>query len=171
MDEAELVEMSTQEILDKLGFQNVNIAIEFDAEKRFNVQIDVSPEESGMLIGFHGETLAALQLIVSQIIYKKVGEWRTVILNVGDYRQKRNLALETMAANAAQRVKLTGQSVTLPYLSSNERRLIHLALSEDPQVATFSQGEGRDRRLVIAPKKTEDKEDKPEQGIAYQKNE
>lgn len=170
MDERELLEATTKEVLDKLGFANANISIERDEENRLNVQVDVPPEESGMLIGFHGETLASLQLLLSQIIYKKLGEWRTVILNVGDYRQKRQLSLESMALNAAQRVKLTGQAVMLPYLSSSERRLIHLSLSQDPQVETFSQGEGRDRRLVISPKKKQEKEEKPKAEIANQNN-
>lgn len=162
MDEKTLAESAAKELLAKLGFSNATIAATEDEEKRLNVQIDVGPEDSGMLIGFHGETLQAMQLILSQMIYKQAGQWRTITLNVGDYRQKRHLALESMAANAAQRVKLSGQSLTLPYLSSNERRLIHLAISQDPELETFSQGEGRDRRLVIAPKKDMVKEAKPE---------
>ncbi|OGY19070.1 MAG: hypothetical protein A3F04_00840 [Candidatus Chisholmbacteria bacterium RIFCSPHIGHO2_12_FULL_49_9] len=162
MDERTLAENTAKELLEKLGFSNATIATTEDEEKRLNIQIDVEPEDSGMLIGFHGETLQAMQLILSQMIYKQAGQWRTITVNIGDYRQKRQLALESMAANAAQRVKLTGLSLTLPYLSSYERRLIHLAISQDPGLETFSQGEGKDRRLVIAPKKDMVKEEQPE---------
>ena len=170
MDEAEMVQTTAKEILTKLGFANTTISTTTEEEGRINVQINVPLEDSGMLIGFHGETLSSLQLILGQTIYKKLGSWRTVILNVGDYRQKREAALESMAANAAQRVKLTQQPVTLPYLTSSERRLIHLALSQDTQVEPFSQGEGRDRRLVIAPKKEPVKQDSSQEQTADKGN-
>lgn len=137
-------------LLDQLDFQNIELEVTKDDEA-IHIQLITSLEDSGMLIGFHGETLAALQLILGQMAYKKFGEWKKIFVNIGDYRQKRQEALKNMAQNSAKRVKLTNQPLTLPYLRSNERRIIHMTLSEDPEVETTSEGEGRERRLIINP--------------------
>jgi len=157
-DEGKIVKQIAQHLLASLGFTETEIGVEKEKtegeeETATNVKIEASPEDTGMLIGFHGETLAALQLIASQMVYKKLGTWRRIIVNIGDYREKREVALREMATNAAQRVKLTGSPMMLPYLGSNERRLIHMALSEDPDVETISQGTGRGRRLSVSLKR------------------
>lgn len=155
-DDKELIKQTTKKLLKKLGFSNIGVEVKTGNEDPIEVQIDASPEDSGILIGFHGETLSALQLIVGQLVYKNLGEWRRIVLNIGDYREKRQRSLETMAINASQRAKQTNQPVVLPYLTSSERRLIHLSLANDPDVKTYSEGEGRRRRLIIIPKEEED---------------
>lgn len=151
-DDTKVAKDVTMELLTKLGFTETETEAVKDKageEELININIQASSEDTGMLIGFHGETLAALELVVSQIAFRKLGQWRRVVLNVGDYREKRAKALEEMARNTAQRVKLTGKSITLPYLLSSERRLVHLALSGDPEVETVSEGSGRGRRLTV----------------------
>lgn len=156
-DELKLVKQASQDLLKKLGFANLDIKVSPE-EDLVKVQIEASAEESGMLIGFHGETLSALQLILSQIVFKKLGTWRRILVNIADYREKREKSLEAMAINTSQRVKQTQQAVVMPYLTNNERRLIHLSLVDDPEVETFSEGFGRRRRLVISPKEKESEE-------------
>lgn len=155
-DDLKFIEQTTQELLEKLGFSDSNVRAKSANEDMVEVQLEVSPQDSGMLIGFHGETLSALQLIISHMVYQKLGEWRRLLFNIGDYREERQKSLESMAVNAAQRVKQTKQSIVMPYLTSSERRLIHLTLSDDPDVKTYSDGEGRSRRLIICPKEEED---------------
>jgi spoIIIJ-associated protein len=92
-DELKLIKQTTQELLEKLGFSDLNIKVQSTDEEVVNVQIEVSPQDSGMLIGFHGETLSSLQLIVSQIVYKKLDKWHRLVINIGDYRQKREKSL------------------------------------------------------------------------------
>ncbi|RJR25576.1 KH domain-containing protein [Candidatus Microgenomates bacterium] len=119
--------------------------------KAFNIDLD-SPE-AALLIGFHGETLQSLQLIFSFLVHKLTGEWYKVSVDVGDYKQKREEQLRNLALNLAAKAKISGEAQTIPNLNANERRLIHLALSDNPDVVSESEGEGRQRVLVIKPKK------------------
>jgi spoIIIJ-associated protein len=154
-DEQKLIKQTTQDLLEKLGLAKLDVEVSSGEEDTVEVRIEATPEDSGMLIGFHGETLSALELVISQIVYKKLGEWRRIIVDIGDYRQKRQESLKAMAVNASQQVKQNNHAVIMPYLTSSERRFIHLTLADDPDVETFSEGVGRGRRLVISPKEKE----------------
>ena len=116
------------------------------------ITVQLTTEEPGILIGFHGETLAAFQLILGLIANKKLEEWVRVLVNVNDYRQKREESLKAVALNAAQKVKFSNEAVVLTNLSPAERRIIHLALADHPDVESLSEGQGRERRLVIKPR-------------------
>ena len=116
------------------------------------INIQLETEEPGILIGYHGQALQALQLLISLIGFKKFNEWVRVVVNVGDYQEKRQESLTKMAQSIAQRAKFSGTSQSLPPMSSAERRIIHLALANDTEVETFSEGEGRERHVVIKPK-------------------
>lgn len=154
MDKAEKIILeTTKKLLSLLEIEDAKVKLKSDEDKVWQVQIET--EKTGILIGFHGEMLAALQLIIGLIVYKKLEKWQPVVLNVGDYREKRQAQLEGMAQKAAQRVKFSGQPVSLSFLNSAERRIVHLALKDDEVVETSSEGEGRERRLVIRPKKVE----------------
>ena len=126
-----------------------NLKIE-EKDGIFNLELET--ENPGILIGYHGETLSAFQLILSMMTYRELGEWSRIVVNIGDYRQRRQEALERMAASACQKVKFSGQEYELPPMSAGERRIIHLALSDHPDVETESRGEGRERRVAIKPK-------------------
>jgi len=86
------------------------------------------------------------------IAYRKFGEWTRILVNVGDYRERRKEVLERMALAVAQRAKFSGQPQALPPMSAFERRIIHLALTGDSELETASEGEGKDRHVVIKPK-------------------
>ena len=118
-------------------------------------EIQLKPHEestSGILIGYHGETLSALQLILSLLVSKKIGTFVRLILNVGDYREKREEKLREMALDAAKRAKETKQEVMLGNLAPWQRRIVHMALAEDADVQTESQGEDPERQLIIKPR-------------------
>ena len=119
------------------------------SEKEETYTVKIETEDSGILIGFHGETLSGFQLILSLMIYKKLGSWLKILVDVGDYREKREEELRQLAISAAEKVIATGQPVELYELSSFERRIIHLALVDHPQVTSESIGEGRERKLVV----------------------
>lgn len=151
MKKAELVIKKTaEELLQLLEIKKPKISLEEDEDGVFHLTVET--EESGVLIGFHGENLYALQLILSLITYKKLGEWRRIVVDVGDWRAKREEQLKRMALGAAQRVKFSHESVAMPYLNAAERRIIHLTLSNNPDVTTRSEGEGEERRLIVEPK-------------------
>ena len=139
----------TQELLQLLELE-AEIGITKDKEGVIQVQIET--KEPGILIGYHGQTLTGLQRILSLITYQQKGEWVRLVVNINDYREKRQEALKRMALSVAQKVKFSGEPQTLPPMSSFERRAIHLTLAEDPEVETASEGEGRMRRIAVKPK-------------------
>ncbi len=122
-------------------------------EENEMINIQLETEEPGVLIGYHGKALQSLQLLIALMSFKKLGEWTRVVVNVGDYREKREESLTRMAQSLAQRVKFSGLVQSLPPMSSAERRVIHLALADDVDVETVSEGEGQERHVVIKPKK------------------
>jgi spoIIIJ-associated protein len=124
-----------------------------DDKENQAIMVQIETEDSGVLIGFHGETLASFQLLLSIIASREMAEWSRIIVNVGDYRQKREEVLRHMGLNAAQKVRFSGESVSLPGLSASDRRVVHLVLSEYNDVVAESEGEGKDRHLVIKPNK------------------
>ncbi|MCL5095614.1 MAG: KH domain-containing protein [Patescibacteria group bacterium] len=122
------------------------------SEKEDVYEVQIETEDTGILIGYHGETLTSLQLILSLILYKRLGSWLRLIVNVGDWRQKREEVLKQMALSAAERVIATDEAMVLPNLSSFERRIVHLILADHPKVTSSSEGEGVERKLIIKPK-------------------
>jgi spoIIIJ-associated protein len=86
------------------------------------------------------------------MIYKQTGSWQRLIVNVGDYRQKRQESIEKMADDTVKRVKFSGEPIALFNLNPFERRLIHTYLADHPDVTTVSEGEGRNRHLIVHPK-------------------
>ena len=152
-DIASIVTAIARELLDHLdvAIEAIQVDPVPDSPDAFAVNLQVSPADSGILIGYHAETLSSLQLILSLMAHQQLKSWYHLTVNINDYRQNREATLTEMAHNAAQRVRLTGKEVVMPYLESFERRLIHMALSGEPDITTVSLGEGRDRRLVIRP--------------------
>ena len=110
-------------------------------------------DENGILIGYHGETLEALQLITSLCIAKKLGTFQRVSIEIGEYKKNRMEYLESLVNQTKERVLAEQTGVVLPNLKSWERRHVHMLLANDIEVMTESSGEGRDRALTIYPKK------------------
>lgn len=140
-----VVEASALELLQQLEIE----ATVTTQESEGIVFVQIETQEAGILIGFHGRNLEALQLLLGQIILKKLGVWVKISVSVGDYRQKREAQLKEIALSAASRVEETQQPVVLAELSPSERRIVHLMLQDHPKVMSESEGEGRDRRLVV----------------------
>lgn len=148
---ATLVKSNTEEILKKLGFQT-SAKVSPLENGGFSVQIECA--EPNFLIGYHGQTLSALQLITSLSVQKETGTWTPIVLNVGDYRERREEQLRHLALSIAQRVRFSGQLQTIGRLTAAERRIVHLTLAGDEMVESFSEGEGSDRHLVVRLKQT-----------------
>ena len=140
-------------LVSQLGIEaEIEISVEEQAEdKIINIQLE-SPQ-AAFLIGFHGETLQSLQLVISFLCHRILGQWAKVLVNVGDYRQKREEQLQRLALSLAMKAKFSGEVQTIPNLSPSERRFVHLVLSENPDVYSESEGEGKQRQLTIKPKK------------------
>jgi len=117
------------------------------------ITLDISGRDLGALIGWRGETLRALQSVTNVMVGKHLAEGERVIVDVERYRQRREHTVREIALRAARQVKMTGDAITLDAMQAFERRAIHLALRDDPDVGSSSIGEEPDRRVVVGPRK------------------
>jgi spoIIIJ-associated protein len=117
------------------------------------IVVDVSGRDLGVLIGWRGETLRALQTMTNLLASRRIGPDQRVIVDVERYRQRRENTVREIAYRAARQVKVTGDPITLDAMQPFERRAIHLALEGDPDVTTVSIGEEPDRRVVVGPRR------------------
>jgi len=141
-------EKTIKKLFDLLGL-NTEFGL---SEKDGIISITLETQDSGVVIGYHGETLEALQLVLALILAKEQGEFKRVSLEVGDYKKNREEWLEKIAYDAKERALSEDKEVYLSDLKSWERRIIHLLLQDDKEVVSESSGEGKDRILVIKPR-------------------
>lgn len=116
----------------------------------YTILIDITGKAAGLLIGYRGETLNAMQVILSSIANRNFNNKIRLILDIENYREKRAKILEELAEKVSKTVLKSGKSVTLEPMSAYERKIIHSKLQENTKVETYSIGEGDNRRIVIS---------------------
>jgi spoIIIJ-associated protein len=125
-----------------------------DVEETITLHVEGADEEAmGLLIGRRGETLRSLQFLLNLLVSRRVQKWPQIVVDVGNYRQRRQESLEGLARRMAERVRQTGRPIMLEPMAAYERRIVHLALREDKTIYTESSGEGETRKIVIYPAK------------------
>ena len=115
------------------------------------ITFDVTGHDLGLLIGRGGETLRALQFITRLLVSRKIHCWANIVVDVEHYKERREQTLRDLAYRVAQRVQRTGRAISLEPMPAHERRIVHLALRDQPSVTTSSVGEGDGRKVVIRP--------------------
>jgi len=141
-------------LLAHMGVQAEFEVLDGDEDTLLTLNIQpLSNQSISYLIGRRGETLAALQLIVNLIVSKQSGRRERITVDAEGYRERRTENLRSMAQRIAQQVRRTGAPVTLEAMPPNERRIIHMALSDSDDISTESTGEGEQRRIVVALKR------------------
>lgn len=113
------------------------------------LHVEIISESAGIIIGKRGKTLEALQLITNIIANKDRDKWKKVVLDIENYRDKRENTLTDLAHKVASKVKKTGRSQYLEPMNPFERRVIHMALQEDPDIFTKSEGSGNLKKVKI----------------------
>ncbi len=151
MDKKELkqIEKKTKEFLDVLGV-SAPISIQ-ELEEGVEVNLETE-DENGILIGYHGETLEAIQLLLSLVIAKALGKFVRISVEVGQYKKNRMEYLQSIVKEAKEKALTDKTGVSLPNLKSWERRFVHMIVQEDGEIVSESTGVGRDRVLTIYPK-------------------
>ena len=129
----------------------VVVDVKFDETDGF-LDIDLSGDDMGVLIGKRGQTLDSLQYLVSLVVNKEAEEYIRVKVDTENYRKRRKETLENLAKNIAYKVKRTKRSVSLEPMNPYERRIIHSNLQDSETVTTYSVGSEPYRKVVIAPK-------------------
>lgn len=153
-----LSELDDEAALTQLALYLTNITKELNApalvkmERQENLIVfQLDTQKQGVLIGKHGKMLNALQYLAQVFIHRVAKNKLSVVVNVGDYRQKRQAILERLAQRTAEKVKRTGQPVFLEPMPAFERKQIHSALSKDDAIQTHSEGDEPYRYLVVEP--------------------
>ena len=139
---------------DVFGAMNMEVAVDvkYD-EENSAVDIELSGDEMGILIGKRGQPLDSLQYLVSLVVNREVEEYIRVKVDTEDYRARRKETLENLAKNIAYKVKKTRRPVSLEPMNPYERRIIHSALQNDKYISTHSEGDEPFRRVVVTYKR------------------
>lgn len=134
-------------IIERMGL-DTTVTVREDDER---VVLDVSGEDAGRAIGKKGQTLDALQFLVNKVVNRFPEGRRYIVVDSGDYRDRHDTSLVSMARREAERAVEQGRTVTLQPMPARDRRLIHLSLAKFAGVTTRSNGEGLGRRIQIIP--------------------
>ena len=142
-----------REFLQKI-FDEMKLNVKIDVIKKENyLTFNLTGENLGILIGRRGDTLDALQFLLNLVINEKNSSRVKGIIDVENYRQKREETLIGLSYKLAAKARKTGQKVVLEPMNPQERRIIHIALQDDKRVTTYSEGEEPYRKVVIVPEK------------------
>lgn len=135
----------------KVWLQKVDNTLEYTIkEDNYTIYVDIKGNAAGTLIGYRGETLNSMQTILSTIANRGFNSKIRLILDIENYRQKREKTLEELAEKVSKTVLKTGKSITLEPMSAYERKIIHSKLQDSNKIETYSIGEGDNRRVVIS---------------------
>jgi spoIIIJ-associated protein len=153
--DAQLAQETLRELLEHMGMAGTDINV-YHAEPASPEEeapwiLNIEGEDLGILIGRRGETLNALQYITRLIVSRELQRRANIVIDVEDYKARRESTLERLARKMAEQAKRLGKTVTLEPMPPNERRVIHVTLREDSEVETESIGSGDDRKVTIIP--------------------
>lgn len=144
-------EVFLKDVFDAMKME-VSINVKYDAAENA-MDIDLSGDEMGLLIGKRGQTLDSLQYLVSLVVNKGCDDYIRVKVDTENYRERRKETLENLAKNIAYKVKRNKRSFALEPMNPYERRIIHSALQDDKYVTTHSEGDEPFRRVVVTLKR------------------
>ncbi|MBL1225473.1 RNA-binding cell elongation regulator Jag/EloR [Enterococcus sp. BWR-S5] len=155
-----LENLTDEEAITELALYLTNISKELNAPAMVrlertadNMIFHLDTDKPGILIGKHGKVLNAMQYLAQVFIHRAASNKLSVVVNVGDYREKRQAILKRLAERTAEKVKRTGQPVFLEPMPAFERKQIHFTLSKDDYIKTHSEGDEPYRYLVVEPVK------------------
>ncbi|MGH7824945.1 MAG: RNA-binding cell elongation regulator Jag/EloR, partial [Candidatus Binatia bacterium] len=141
-------------LADILRLMEVEASIDGKTTANGEIILEIRAEDSGLLIGRKGQTLEALQYLVTRIAgERQASEGPHILVDIENYRERRHKSLEDMALRLGEKAKRQRKTVTIDPLSAADRRIIHAALQDDPWLTTKSLGQGSYRRLVIIPER------------------
>jgi len=141
------------ETLIKLMNLSATVTVVQENAGELPVTLDIEGEDLGVLIGRRGQTLASLQYVVRLIVAEKLKVWVPVNVDIAGYKKRRYESLTSLALRLAEQVKRNRRLIMLEPMPADERRIIHLALTDNPDVTTQSMGEGETRKVAILLKK------------------
>jgi spoIIIJ-associated protein len=154
-EKADAVEVAKEvlETLIKLMKITAEVSVLQENTGELPVTLNIEGEDLGVLIGRRGQALASLQYVVRLIVAEKLKVWIPINVDIAGYKKRRYESLQNLALRLAEQVKRNRRLIMLEPMPADERRIIHLALSDHPDVTTQSMGEGDMRKVAILLKK------------------
>ncbi len=149
MNQQESIEYAKKYLADLLSFFGINVDIEASMDEEV-IELSVpSTEINSLLIGKNAETLRSMQLILSSVLRNQGAAVTRINIDIADYKKQRAEKVAKQAREWIEEVLRTGDS-HVAHLNAADRRIVHHVASEYPNIQTFSEGEGRDRKIIIA---------------------
>lgn len=149
IDETDLIRNFLNDI-----FKTLDIIPKIDIKtQNENIKVDITGEDTAILIGRRGESLDSLQMLINIVVNKELEDHQRIILDIENYREKREQSLIQYAKKMAKKAVYQRRNIKLEPMNPYERRIIHYALQDDPKIVTFSEGEEPNRRIVLSIKK------------------
>jgi spoIIIJ-associated protein len=159
--------MTPKDLLDTmLGYLGFVVQIEETSNEGGNPTLQIYTEESGRLIGRNGETLEAIQFLLNRLLQSRENDAEKVIVDCEHYRSMREDRIVQRVRELAERVRITGRSLQLEPMNSYERRLVHNAFKDDPDVATWSPSDSARIKQITLVKRQSKKEAAPKEQMS-----
>ena len=146
-EEVEVAKELTIGLLDRMG---AKVEVE-GFLKEETLYLEIRGDQEGILIGRHGRTLESLQILINRMVNKRLAKPLRIVLDIDDYRKRRADTLTKMALRIGEKAKSKGHPLSIGPFDAHDRRLIHIALKEDPSLRTESLGEGNLKKVTIIP--------------------
>jgi spoIIIJ-associated protein len=158
LDDKELADLASEMLLNMIELMGFNASV--DAERREPdeqgntryLRLDIQGEDLGVLIGRRGETLTSIQYLLRLMINQRLRQWKNIVVDVEQYKERRIVQLGQLAQRMADQVAESGRPISLEPMPAGERRIVHIALRDRPDVYTASVGEDERRKVEIIPK-------------------
>lgn len=144
------IKILTEKLLSLAGV-NASVEVIDMGENTYTVNLSTD-DETGLLIGFRGENINAIQTVLGIMLKGQTGEWYRLIVNVGDYREKQEEKLKELATQSADRAVETKEPQPIYNLNASQRRIVHMHLAERNDMTTESEGVEPERYLVVKSK-------------------
>lgn len=144
----DVVEVAAGVLDTLLGLLGVACKVEVLSDE-IPLAFDITGDDLGILIGRRGQTLASLEYITKLIVTRRLEAWLPLSVDVAGYKKRHCDSLQRLAIYLAEQVKSGRRSITMEPMPANERRIVHLALADNPDVTTQSVGEGENRKVVV----------------------
>ena len=153
-EEVELAKKLMSGLLERIGVKaEVDVVFE-----EGDLHLEIKGDQEGILIGRHGRTLDSFQFLINRMVNKRLETPVRIVLDINNYRKRKTENLRKMAILVGEKVKSKGHPLTIGPFDAHDRRLIHIALKEDPAVRTESLGEGTVKKITIIPTLSKEEE-------------
>jgi spoIIIJ-associated protein len=151
LTEEDVVSRVTEVLDTLLGLMGAQGKVEVLSDE-LPLALNIKGDDLGILIGRRGQTLVALEYVTKLIVVQRLKAWVPLTIDVGGYKKHRRDSLQKLALYLAEQVKSRRRAMPMEPMPADERRIIHLALADHPDVTTQSIGEGENRKVVILPR-------------------